>query len=599
MGELQPVKTLDRSPFKCLVCTIGNLPTSFVDSMSYYEALAWLVQYIEKTLIPAVNDDTEAIQELQIKFVELKEYVEDYFSDLNVQEQIDNKLDEMALSGQLADIINQEIFGDINEHLGTLDGEITAIERDIDNLETAVNSKINPFDTVEDMVESEIATAGTYARTLGFYEVNDNGGGLYKITEKQESDTPNGMDIIAIGDDLIATLIVNKQAVNPAQLGAKLDGITDDTDVVYHALELGNVLFPSSSTVFLDELEMIPYRILDFNTSTVICNGTAIKMGSNPRNQYFRDAHIKNVLFSNSATSASANAIKTLYMGNCIRCSLDGITQSHVEQGQVAIYIENCFNIDIDEVYLGNGNSSLTAGSSGIIAVASSPAGGVLGTNNLTNNAVRNALIQNVSAGIDLKISDGSIDTFVMDNIGLSNCDNGFILEGTSNSTKNIMLSNSRVEGTNIAVYNFGQLTIENLNINFLTKNSAIGIYNRSTASLVCKGCINFINSSTSLINQGFADFSGCHVFGSASQTPANTEVPIIRPMVLATSAHSGTDFGNFIHPINDYTIMQNDAYTIADLPTTGVNNGTSFVIMYNGEQIKYTYRSQTWYASK
>ena len=52
--DLSTVETLDRYPFEHMVATIGNLPTSFVDSMSYYECIAWLVKYLETTVIPTV-----------------------------------------------------------------------------------------------------------------------------------------------------------------------------------------------------------------------------------------------------------------------------------------------------------------------------------------------------------------------------------------------------------------------------------------------------------------------------------------------------------------------------------------------------------------
>ena len=116
MSELQPVQPLNPSPFKCLVATVGNIPTSFAQSLSYFEALQKLAKYIKDTLIPALNDDTAAIAELQAEYVKLKNYVDTYFDDLNVQEQINNKLDAMAESGELADIINQEIFGEIQSY---------------------------------------------------------------------------------------------------------------------------------------------------------------------------------------------------------------------------------------------------------------------------------------------------------------------------------------------------------------------------------------------------------------------------------------------------------------------------------------------------
>lgn len=93
------------SPFTKFCCTIGNLPSSYMVSLSYEEQLLWLCEYLKKTVIPAINNNAEALEEVQKLFNQLKEYVENYFENLDVQDEINNKLDEMALSGELEDLL--------------------------------------------------------------------------------------------------------------------------------------------------------------------------------------------------------------------------------------------------------------------------------------------------------------------------------------------------------------------------------------------------------------------------------------------------------------------------------------------------------------
>ena len=112
--DLKTIDTLDLSPFKKLVMTIGELPTSFVESMTYYEALAWLVNYMENEVIPTVNNNAEAVEELQTAFITLKEFVDNYFDNLDVQEEINNKLDDMATSGELEEIIINYLSGTVD-----------------------------------------------------------------------------------------------------------------------------------------------------------------------------------------------------------------------------------------------------------------------------------------------------------------------------------------------------------------------------------------------------------------------------------------------------------------------------------------------------
>lgn len=60
---------------------------------------------------------TDTVNEYINKFNELHYYVHDYFDNLDVQEEINNKLDAMVEDGTLEKIINQEIFGDIQQEI--------------------------------------------------------------------------------------------------------------------------------------------------------------------------------------------------------------------------------------------------------------------------------------------------------------------------------------------------------------------------------------------------------------------------------------------------------------------------------------------------
>ena len=103
---LENIETIE-SPFRRFVTTIGVFPTAFTDAMTYYECLAYLVKYLEETVIPAVNNNAEAVEELQELYIQLKSYVDNYFDNLDLQEEVNNKLDEMAESGELDQLIHK------------------------------------------------------------------------------------------------------------------------------------------------------------------------------------------------------------------------------------------------------------------------------------------------------------------------------------------------------------------------------------------------------------------------------------------------------------------------------------------------------------
>ena len=220
------------SPFKKLCITIGNLPTAYIESMSYYEGLTFLVNYLANNVIPAVNNNSEVVKELQDQFVILKNYVDNYFNNLDVQEEINNKLDDMADSGELTDIIAQ--------YLG-LAGMIV-------------------FNTVADMKAAENLVNGSKCQTLGFYNVNDGGGAIYEVRTLINTDVIDESTLIALNDiTLVAELIIYDN-INVLKCGAKNDGSEDCSTLINNLITKyanANIYFPHGdylieNTIYLD-----------------------------------------------------------------------------------------------------------------------------------------------------------------------------------------------------------------------------------------------------------------------------------------------------------------------------------------------------------
>ena len=83
------VKTL--KPFTRFIYTIGELPSSYLMSMTYEEQLIWLCNYLTTTVIPTINNNAEAVREVQNLVLELQTYINNYFDNLDVQEEINNR----------------------------------------------------------------------------------------------------------------------------------------------------------------------------------------------------------------------------------------------------------------------------------------------------------------------------------------------------------------------------------------------------------------------------------------------------------------------------------------------------------------------------
>ena len=140
------------------------IPLAFDESMSYYETLCALLSYLKETVIPAVNNNAEAVLELQGLYTELKNYVDNYFNNLDVQEEINNKLDAMAEDGTLDDIINQQIFSDLNNDIDNIENTMG----DLDNLTTVTKTNL------VDSINLSNYNQSLYLSPFMVYNTNDN-----------------------------------------------------------------------------------------------------------------------------------------------------------------------------------------------------------------------------------------------------------------------------------------------------------------------------------------------------------------------------------------------------------------------------------------
>ena len=90
------------------------IPTAFDDSLSYYEALCALYKWLQTNVIDTINHNASVTndfinkeKELEELFAQLKEYVDTYFDNLDVQEEINNKLDAMVEDGTIEEMVSR------------------------------------------------------------------------------------------------------------------------------------------------------------------------------------------------------------------------------------------------------------------------------------------------------------------------------------------------------------------------------------------------------------------------------------------------------------------------------------------------------------
>lgn len=192
------------TPFKR--CVLQNFPfiEEDFDALTNYGLLCKVVAYLNK-VITSQNEVQGVTEEIVTAFNNLYDYVNNYFDNLDVQEEINNKLDQMVEDGTLQEIIGSYLNA----------------------------NAVWAFDTVAEMKLSANLIDGSFARTLGYHSKNDGGGATYKIRNITNDDVVDEATIIEMGDgtnELVAELIV-EDYVTPEMLGAYGDDIHDDTSI--------------------------------------------------------------------------------------------------------------------------------------------------------------------------------------------------------------------------------------------------------------------------------------------------------------------------------------------------------------------------------
>ena len=303
------------------------------DALTDYGLLCKVVDYLNQ-VIASENAQNENILALYNAFTELKNYVENFFDNLDVQDEINNKLDEMAEDGRLEQIIEQYLN----------------------------SSAIWGFDTVADMKNATNLINGSFAKTLGYYNKNDGGGATYKIRTITNSDNPNDANIIALNDEtLIAELIYdNNGIINVLQWGAKKDGVTDNTSIFNKVIDYAN---SNNKNIYIPKGDYVIENDLHTITSSISIYGDVAGSGNNELKSIITDKRTSdNYLFDFPQMTRQGGIIKylsfrnmsNLYRNKCIRLlnamTYQGIIDScNFYQYGNALYLDNTHGLTIDK----------------------------------------------------------------------------------------------------------------------------------------------------------------------------------------------------------------------------------------------------------
>lgn len=405
------------TPFK--LCVLQNFPfiEADFDAVTNYQLLCKVVEYLNK-VIDNNNKQNDNITQLEQNFITLYNYVKDYFNNLDVQEEINNKLDEMVQDGTI-DIIFTRIL--------KKPPYISAVTIGCDN--TGINDC------------STIINEYTENYIIFFPK------GVYKI----ENDILLKNVIFGEKDTIIN--LSSEKTIICDNLTGKLHSLTINSN--YQALRLINCLNLSIENITINQSQPTSRNAANFNIN--ILSSSHI---------YFNNLTINgfkyNEYYQNDGIHINGGCSYIYISNSYIQSSDDVIAINAAEGGDSEIsnvYIDNCNCNSIWGIrFYGKGESQKISN---------------IYINNIIFTQWNNTVpcIRFLNGG-DWRIGDYGSNKINLDNVNISNIKsngaNNFI--SFSQSIGNVNISNVKVECTSLILIsnssdldiNFNECTLKN-----------------------------------------------------------------------------------------------------------------------------------------
>lgn len=202
-----------------------------------------------------------------------------------------------------------------------VDAKYVDLEYNNNNVENILKKKLYYFNNIEEMKNCTYLQVNDVCQTLGYYEANDRGQGLYQIVDDDilVDDSGSIHDLVS---ELKAKLVVENNTVNVKQFGAKGDGVTDDTNAIINAINFikenfnnnnntpNTLYFPTGTYKISNTIEIPNIITLKTNGNVIIdtyfngiCflfNNTNIQTNNN--NHYIGEKINGNFTFNNKNT---------------------------------------------------------------------------------------------------------------------------------------------------------------------------------------------------------------------------------------------------------------------------------------------------------
>ena len=392
-------------PFKWYV--LENFPfiEADFDAITNWQLLCKLGEEINK-IIPKVNLTGQQVEDLT-------NYVNNYFDNLDVQEEINNKLDEMAESGELADII---------AHYIQLQG-------------------ILAYNSVAEMKQATNLVSGSFAETYGYYSYGDGGNAKYKIRQVTNQDTEDDMFIIALANPNLVAELIFEEPLNVLKVGVKNDN-SEDISIKLNTLTENHSLFLPAGEYKVNNTINLKHSLLgngfsrsgNFDNTQTIINAYTDKPINISGNTERTSQNIEKI---------NIRVIDEINDTEIIRYNPTTYTRAYIKN--ICIYGFKEKAINIDSSAFGTISRGIYINNATLFAKPYSKSIGIYNANNTTDNKFSNIELMYVRQGI---INYSSI---IIDNIHIWTGGTGTDINDWWSRTRGI-INNNQIMGDNIYI---------------------------------------------------------------------------------------------------------------------------------------------------
>lgn len=331
-----------------------------------------------------INELVKAVNGMEKVIKEYVDYIDNYFNNLDVQEEINNKLDDMAEGGELAEIITAYL-------------ELKALLA---------------FDTPSDLKSATNLIEGSFAKTYGYKRKGDGVYDLYYIREADGDVNDDYNTIILTNDNTLVAIRIQQGGKRVIQLK------NDDNIQDYLSLEgEKEIILPANTTITeTDALILNSDTTIDLNGSTLYFNfnrssifdydwdETLGFMGYGPDSTYTGYNGIKNVVIKNGSIVGGCSAF--LHSKDIL---IEGVSFT-TAGGRHSIQLAGCNGFTVKNCTFNGARDDQTAWASEIINIDFCEYGGQPyvseystmwdGTKSINILVESNTFVQNVSAGM-------------------------------------------------------------------------------------------------------------------------------------------------------------------------------------------------------